>query len=98
MERELLIEAPRRAIEPDALRASDLSDRAARREVPPQYSDMSRALDGVRERAHDVLPAAAAGGGKEVRRVRDVLCEGAARHRQLCAVDEVRSVSEEVFE
>ena len=54
---------------------------------------MARAFDGVLQRAHDVLR----GSDEEVRRVRDVLRERAARHGQLRAVDEIR-VREEVLE
>ena len=94
VERVEVVEAPRRAVEPDALGTGDLRDRAAGGEVAPQYGDVARTLDGVRQRAHDVLRR---GGGEELRRVRDVLRERAARHGQLCAVDQVR-VREEVLE
>lgn len=99
-ERILVVEAPRRPIEPDALSASDLRDRAARREVTSQDGDVSRALDGVRQRAHDVLHhrTGSVGGAKKLRRVRDVLRERAARHGQLRAVDDARGVREEVLE
>ena len=101
-ERVLVIEAPGGSVEPDALSASDLRDRAARREVTPQDGDVSRALDGVRQRAHDVLRhrsgSVGGGGGKELRRVRDVLRERAARDGQLRAVDDARGVREEVLE
>ena len=97
VERVLVVEAPRRPVEPDALGASDLRDRAAGREVAPQDGDVARALDGVRERAHDVLHGRS-GRGEELRRVRDVLRERAARDGQLRAVDEARGVREEVLE
>ena len=48
VERFLVVEAPRRPFEPDALGASDLRDSAAGREVPLQDGDVARALDGVR--------------------------------------------------
>ena len=102
VERVLVIEAPHRPIEPDALGASDLRDRATGCEVTSKDSDVARALDRVRERAHDVLRCRGTGSTigpvkEELRRVRDVLCERAACHRQLCAVDDVR-VREEVLE
>ena len=106
VDRALVVEAPRRPVEPDALGAGNLRDRATGCEVTSQDADVPRALDGIRERAHDILLCSSAcawalvGPGpveEEVRSVRDVLCERAAGHRQLRAVDDVR-VREEVLE
>ena len=90
------IEALCHALERDALRARDLRDRAPGCEVAPQDGDVARALDRVRERAHDVLPRRRLP-KCELRRVRDVLRQRVARDRQLRAVDQVR-VREEVLE
>ena len=96
VKRVLVVEAPRRPVELDALGTRYLRDSAARCEVASQDGDVARALDGVRKRAHDVLHASPV--QKEVRSIRDVLRERAARHGQLRAVDDVLRVREEVLE
>ena len=103
-DRILVIEAPSRPVEPDALGASDLRDRATGREVTSQNSDVARTLDRVRERADDILRCSCGSSSRpdadreELWSVGNVLCERAAGHRQLRAVDDARSMREEVLE